>query len=155
MEADGATVFEAGPNLAFYRFGERWPLVSTGVRLLCVSQPLLELTMRQRLGAHANVEVSGEPVEGDRWLVTLGGWHGHATGADPAGFAEFARSLPHPPVADLLAEAEPLTSIKVHRFPRVGGGHFEWLKRAPAGFAVAGDAFAAMVVKVLRASHSS
>ncbi|WP_204008030.1 FAD-dependent oxidoreductase [Virgisporangium aurantiacum] len=238
LQADGATVFEAGPNLAFYRFGERWPFVSTGVRLLCVSRPLLELTMRQRLATASNVEIRGEtvvshlagsggritgvvlasgetlpadlivdctgrgtrsdrwldelgfptptvsevkigvsyasrilrrkhddlaeggalyvvatpphekkvgivlPIEGDRWLVTLGGWHGHAPSADPDAFAEYARSLPHPPVADLLAKAEPLTDIEVQRFPSSRRRHFERLKRIPTGFAVVGDALA-------------
>ncbi|GAA1025628.1 FAD-binding monooxygenase [Virgisporangium ochraceum] len=238
LEADGATVFEAGTNLTFYRFGERWPFVSTGVRLLCVSRPLLELTMRQRLAAAPNVEIrdetvvsglacgggritgvvlaSGEtlpsdlvvdctgrgtrsdrwlealgfptptasevkigvsyasrtlrrnpgdlteggalyivatpphekrvglvlPLEGDRWLMALGGWHGEGPSADPDDFAEYARSLPHPPVADLLAKAEPLTDIEIQRFPSSRRRHFERLKRVPAGFAVVGDAFA-------------
>jgi 2-polyprenyl-6-methoxyphenol hydroxylase-like FAD-dependent oxidoreductase len=238
LQADGASIFEAGPNLTFYRFGERWPFVSTGVRLLCVSRPLLELTMRQRLTACTNVEIrtgsvvsgltgndgritgvslaSGEtlpadlvvdctgrgtrsdrwldelgfpapavseikigvgyasrtlrrkaddlaegkalfvmatpphekragivlPIEGDRWLVMLGGWHGHVPSADPDEFMEYARSLPHPPVADLLAKAEPLTDVKIHRFPSSRWRHFERVKRIPAGFAVVGDAFA-------------
>jgi 2-polyprenyl-6-methoxyphenol hydroxylase-like FAD-dependent oxidoreductase len=82
------------------------------------------------------------PIEGDRWLVTLGGWHGHAPTADPDEFASYARSLPHPPIADLLATAEPLSDIEVRRFPSSRRRHFENLKRVPAGFAVVGDAFA-------------
>jgi flavin-dependent dehydrogenase len=36
------------------------------------------------------------PVEGDRWLVTLGGFHGAQAPTDPAGFQRFADSCRPP-----------------------------------------------------------
>ena len=42
------------------------------------------------------------PVEGDRWVATLGGWGGEYPPSDDAGFLEFARGLAAPDVHELL-----------------------------------------------------
>lgn len=236
--SDGASLFESGTNLVFHRFGQLWPLVSTGVRMLTVTRPLLELTIRRRVAELPTVEVRGAsvvsgltgddrritgavlstgetvhadlvvdctgrgarsdrwlaafgypapdvsevkigvgyasrilrrrpgdletgaamyimatppaerrigvalPIEGDRWLVGLGGWHGESPGADPDSFAAFARSLPHPGIIDLLDKAEPVTDVAVQQFPSSRRRHFERLRRVPAGFVALGDAIA-------------
>jgi hypothetical protein len=41
------------------------------------------------------------PIEGDRWIVTLGGWLGERAPADEAGFLAYTRSLPVPDLHDL------------------------------------------------------
>src|SRR5690606_17250903 len=57
------------------------------------------------------------PVEGNRWLVTMVGWHGdYPTGGEQA-FNDHARSLPHPAMAALLERCEPLTDLVSYRFP--------------------------------------
>jgi 2-polyprenyl-6-methoxyphenol hydroxylase-like FAD-dependent oxidoreductase len=79
------------------------------------------------------------PVEGDRWIVTLGGWHNDHPPTDLDGFRAFAATLPAPVIADLLAKAEVLTPILTHKFPFNQRRHFEKLRRVPAGYVAMGD----------------
>jgi 2-polyprenyl-6-methoxyphenol hydroxylase-like FAD-dependent oxidoreductase len=80
------------------------------------------------------------PLEGDRWILTLCGFHGDVPPTDDEGFRAFARSLPAPLLADVLDRAEPLSPVMSHRLPSSQRRHFEKLRRAPAGFAALGDA---------------
>jgi 2-polyprenyl-6-methoxyphenol hydroxylase-like FAD-dependent oxidoreductase len=80
------------------------------------------------------------PLEGDRWLITVGGWHIDSPPTDVASFEAFARSLPDPGVAELMDRAEPLTDPYIHRFPSSRRRLFEKLDRLPAGFLAMGDA---------------
>ncbi|MEU6807520.1 monooxygenase [Streptomyces sp. NPDC046831] len=82
------------------------------------------------------------PVEGDRWIVTLGGWHGSRAPVGSEGFAAFAAGLPAPHVADLLARARPVDDGDARRitFPQARRRHFERLRRPPAGHVSLGDA---------------
>lgn len=79
-------------------------------------------------------------VEGDRWLVTLGGFHGAQAPTDPEGYQRFADSLPDTPIADLLRRAEPLTDPVAYTYPTSRRRHFERLRRIPAGYVALGDA---------------
>lgn len=85
------------------------------------------------------------PIEDGVWIVTLGGLRGAAvpdTGDDYLGYARHA--LGTPLLADLLADAEPITPVvrsrstfnRRHRFDRLSG----W----PRGFLVLGDAVTAL-----------
>lgn len=80
------------------------------------------------------------PIEGDRWLVTLGGFHGDHPTRDPAEYQDFAESLPHSLIADLLRRAEPLTGIATFQFPASRRRHFERLATVPSGYLAIGDA---------------
>ncbi|WP_228563495.1 FAD-dependent oxidoreductase [Catenulispora rubra] len=81
-------------------------------------------------------------VEGDRWIVTLGGWHGTHAPVDPAGFEKFAAELPDGRIAELLSRAEPLDSGDAEKFtyPAARRRRFEKLRRPPAGYVAIGDA---------------
>ncbi|MFI7541587.1 hypothetical protein [Actinoplanes sp. NPDC049599] len=59
---------------------------------------------------------------------------------DAASFEAYARSLPDPIVADLIARAEPLGEPVPYRFPSSRRRLFEKLARHPAGLLTVGDA---------------
>jgi 2-polyprenyl-6-methoxyphenol hydroxylase-like FAD-dependent oxidoreductase len=80
-------------------------------------------------------------VEGDRWLVTLGGLHGDHPPTDEAGYLEFARRLPVPDLHQAIAAAEPLTAIATHKFPANRRRHYEALDPVPDRLMIVGDAF--------------
>jgi 2-polyprenyl-6-methoxyphenol hydroxylase-like FAD-dependent oxidoreductase len=80
------------------------------------------------------------PIEGDRWLITVGGWHLPEPPADVAAFESHAKALPDPLVADVVGRAEPLSDVTMHRFPSSRRRLFEKLERRPAGYVALGDA---------------
>jgi 2-polyprenyl-6-methoxyphenol hydroxylase-like FAD-dependent oxidoreductase len=80
------------------------------------------------------------PIEDDRWLVTLGGWHTEHPPAEPETFLRAAKDLPYPAIAGIVSGARPLTDIATHRFPSSRRRHFERLRRLPAGYVALGDA---------------
>ncbi|MBB5804245.1 2-polyprenyl-6-methoxyphenol hydroxylase-like FAD-dependent oxidoreductase [Saccharothrix ecbatanensis] len=79
------------------------------------------------------------PIEGDRWLVSLSGWHDRFPHDDEE-FESHAASLPHPAIREVVSTGEPLTGISVIRFPASRRRYFERLRRSPAGFLTLGDA---------------
>jgi 2-polyprenyl-6-methoxyphenol hydroxylase-like FAD-dependent oxidoreductase len=79
------------------------------------------------------------PIEGNRWVVTIGGWHREHAPGDPVGFAEFATHLPAPHIADLIERAEPVSDLETRKFPAARRRYFERLRRPPGGYAALGD----------------
>ncbi|MEZ4674161.1 MAG: hypothetical protein R2932_07970 [Caldilineaceae bacterium] len=59
------------------------------------------------------------PIEGDRWICSIGGWHGDHGPTDDAAFLAFARSLPNPHIYEIISRAEPISEIIIHKFPAV------------------------------------
>ncbi|MDQ4068199.1 MAG: hypothetical protein M3203_01770, partial [Actinomycetota bacterium] len=80
------------------------------------------------------------PLEGNRWMVTLAGFHGDHPPRDPEGFLAFARSLPSPVVAEIIESSEPLGATVTHRLPSNQRRHVERLRRVPGGLVMLGDA---------------
>ncbi|MFV2017883.1 NAD(P)/FAD-dependent oxidoreductase [Micromonospora sp. LOL_023] len=80
------------------------------------------------------------PLEGERWMITLGARHGEVPPSDPAEYEAFARSLPSPTIAEVLARAQPLSPVRTCRIPTDQRRHVERLDRIPPGFLVLGDA---------------
>ncbi|MEV6931021.1 FAD-dependent oxidoreductase [Dactylosporangium sp. NPDC051485] len=83
------------------------------------------------------------PIEGGRWIVTLSGTRGAEPPTDEDGFAEFARSMRDPLIADLIAVAEPLTAVQGSRSSANRRLYYERLPAWPEGLVALGDAVAA------------
>jgi 2-polyprenyl-6-methoxyphenol hydroxylase-like FAD-dependent oxidoreductase len=79
------------------------------------------------------------PIEDDRWLVSLGGWH-DAFPRDADAFDAHAAALPHPGIASIVTGCEPLTDVTVCTLPVSRRRHVEELRAVPAGHVVLGDA---------------
>ncbi|MDQ2959279.1 MAG: FAD-dependent monooxygenase [Actinomycetota bacterium] len=84
------------------------------------------------------------PIEDGRWMVTLSGTRGAEPPTDEEGFAEFAKTLRHPIVSELIASAQPLTPVHGSRSTANRRRYCERLTDWPDGLLVVGDALAAL-----------
>ncbi|MFG1821055.1 FAD-dependent oxidoreductase [Microbispora bryophytorum] len=84
------------------------------------------------------------PAEGNRWIITLGSFHDDAPPIEPAAYEDFARCLPSPLIADVLARTEALTPVLTYRMSTSRRRHVERLDRTPGGFLVLGDAICSL-----------
>ncbi|GID26788.1 FAD-dependent oxidoreductase [Paractinoplanes brasiliensis] len=81
------------------------------------------------------------PVEGDRWLTAIGGWHVTEPPADAEAFERHARGLPDPIMGELLDRVEPISDdLVTTRFPASRRRLFEDLTDPPSGYVALGDA---------------
>ena len=78
--------------------------------------------------------------DGDRWIVTLGGYLGDRAPEDDEGFLAFARGLPRREIYDVIKDAEPLTAATSYSFKASLRRHYEKLARFPDGYLAFGDA---------------
>jgi deazaflavin-dependent oxidoreductase (nitroreductase family) len=80
------------------------------------------------------------PIENDRWLVGLIGWHADDLPGDDASFTAAVRALPDPAIAGLLDRVQPVTDPVTARLRSNHRRLFERLSRVPAGYVALGDA---------------
>ncbi|URD53711.1 NAD(P)/FAD-dependent oxidoreductase [Chroococcidiopsis sp. CCNUC1] len=83
------------------------------------------------------------PVEGNRWVVTLGGVGRDYPPTSEADFLEFARSLRSPIIYEAIKDARPLSGLYAYRRTENRWYHYEQLSRLPEEVVVMGDAVCA------------
>lgn len=83
------------------------------------------------------------PIEGNRWLVTLGGGDRDYPPADAAGFVEFARSLPTPMIYNAIKDARAIAPAYSYRGTENRLRHYERLSRYPENLVIVGHAVCA------------
>jgi 2-polyprenyl-6-methoxyphenol hydroxylase-like FAD-dependent oxidoreductase len=84
------------------------------------------------------------PIEGDRWIVTLGGAVGDHPPTDEAGYGAFASSLLSPMLADAIRDAEPIGPVRGWARTSNRWRHVESMASWPRGLALVGDALCAL-----------
>ena len=79
------------------------------------------------------------PIEGDRWIVSMGGWLGDHAPTDEQGFREYARNLPAPDIHKIISRRS-----RSRRSSRTSSAQpapsLRKAPRFPAGYLVLGDA---------------
>lgn len=81
-----------------------------------------------------------QPVEGNRWIVTVAGVMRDYPPTDEEGFLKFARSLSSPELYRAIAQARPLSKVWGYRQTANRLRHYDKLTRMPQGFVTMGDA---------------
>jgi 2-polyprenyl-6-methoxyphenol hydroxylase-like FAD-dependent oxidoreductase len=80
------------------------------------------------------------PLEGNRWMATIGGRHGDAPSGDAEGFLAYARSLRTPTIYNAIKQAKRVDGVARYGFPESALRHFERLDVFPRGLLPIGDA---------------
>jgi 2-polyprenyl-6-methoxyphenol hydroxylase-like FAD-dependent oxidoreductase len=83
-------------------------------------------------------------VEGNRWMVSLGGCIGERPPSDPNGYLEFARSLPTADIFEVIRKATPVGDIVRFAFPTSRRRRYERVSTFPERYVVIGDALCAV-----------
>lgn len=81
-----------------------------------------------------------QPIEGNRWIVTVAGVMHDYPPTDEEGFLKFAKSLSSPELYRAISTARPLSKIWGYRQTANRLRHYEKLSRMPQGFVTMGDA---------------
>jgi 2-polyprenyl-6-methoxyphenol hydroxylase-like FAD-dependent oxidoreductase len=80
------------------------------------------------------------PLEGNRWMATIGGRHGDVPSGDAEGFLTYARALRTPTIHNAISRAKRLEGVARYGFPESVRRHFERLDVFPSGLLPIGDA---------------
>jgi 2-polyprenyl-6-methoxyphenol hydroxylase-like FAD-dependent oxidoreductase len=80
------------------------------------------------------------PLEGNRWMVTLGGLHGDAPSGDADEFLTFAGKLRTPTIYNALRRAKRLDGVARYHFTGSVRRHFEKSRAFPRGLLPIADA---------------
>ena len=71
------------------------------------------------------------PLEGNRWMATIGGRHGDVPSGDAEGFLTYARALRTPTIYNTISHAKRLDGVARYGFPESVRRHFERLDVFP------------------------
>ncbi|MDQ3205308.1 MAG: FAD-dependent oxidoreductase [Pseudomonadota bacterium] len=79
------------------------------------------------------------PIEGKRWMLSLGGRDDDKPPGDEAGFLDFARQLRTPTIYNAIRDATRVGDIVRYVFPQSIRRHFELIQKWPRGLIPMGD----------------
>jgi 2-polyprenyl-6-methoxyphenol hydroxylase-like FAD-dependent oxidoreductase len=80
------------------------------------------------------------PLEGNRWMATIGGRHGDLPPGDADGFLNYAQALRTPTIYNAISHAKRLDGVARYGFPESVRRHFERLDVFPRGLLPIADA---------------
>jgi hypothetical protein len=80
------------------------------------------------------------PLEGNRWMATIGGRHGDVPPGDSEGFLNYAGALRTRTIYNAISHAKPVTEVARYGFRESVRRHFERLDTFPRGLLPIGDA---------------
>jgi 2-polyprenyl-6-methoxyphenol hydroxylase-like FAD-dependent oxidoreductase len=80
------------------------------------------------------------PLEGNRWMVTVGGRHGDMPPGDEDGFLTYAKALRTPTIYNAISHSKRVDGVARYGFPESIRRHFERLDAFPRGLLPLGDA---------------
>jgi 2-polyprenyl-6-methoxyphenol hydroxylase-like FAD-dependent oxidoreductase len=78
--------------------------------------------------------------EGDRWIVTIGGYLDDHAPNDETGFLEFAKSIPAQEIYEVIKDAEPLSELVPYKLSTNQRHYYEKMARFPEDYLIFGDA---------------
>jgi 2-polyprenyl-6-methoxyphenol hydroxylase-like FAD-dependent oxidoreductase len=82
------------------------------------------------------------PVEGGRWLVTIGGYHHDRPTSDPADFSARLEEDPCVPLRQFASRDDAVSDVALYRYPSAVRRDFHRCRRLPGGLVAAGDSVA-------------
>src|SRR5713101_1867622 len=80
------------------------------------------------------------PLEGNRWMATIGGRPGDEPSGDAEGFLTYAQAMRTPTIYNAISRAKPLDGVARYGFPESVRRHFERLEVFPRGLLPIADA---------------
>jgi 2-polyprenyl-6-methoxyphenol hydroxylase-like FAD-dependent oxidoreductase len=80
------------------------------------------------------------PLEGNRWMTTIGGRHGDVPPGDVEGFLSYAKALRTPTIYNAIKHAKCVDGVARYGFPESVRRHFERLDDFPRGLLPIADA---------------
>jgi 2-polyprenyl-6-methoxyphenol hydroxylase-like FAD-dependent oxidoreductase len=80
------------------------------------------------------------PLEGNRWMATIGGRHHDVPPGDAEGFLTYARAMRTPTIYNAIRQAKRIDGVARYGFPESVRRHFERLEFFPRGLLPIADA---------------